>query len=145
MRPQGLIGDIQLILKLLILPPQRNQLGASIFALAKRRDRLRHLVRVHLRKKVHAYHHDIAIEGCRDLLGKHNHQSGRIGTDFVFGHFHITDDGDAFQVDRDLFESVSFGGFGGEPDRIFSSISVSHSMFTLCIHDPDVSQRRSPE
>lgn len=140
--PQRLIDGFEFLLQLFILPLQRSQLGTSIFAFPKRRDRPCHLIRVYLRKQVHAYHHNVAIEGRCDVSAEHNHQSGRVGTDFVFGHIHITDDGDVLQVNRDLFERVSLGGSCGKPDRILASVTVSHSMFALRIHDPNVSPRR---
>ena len=118
------------------------QLGTGIFVFAKRCDRPRHFVRIHLREQIHFHDHDIAIQRRGDLLIQHQHQPSRIGPDFVFRNIHIMNDGDALQIGGHLFERVPFGCLGGKSDRIFPGVAVPHAMLTRGIDDPDVSERR---
>ena len=139
---QGLIDDIEFPLQLFIFLFQRSQLHTGIFIFPKRRDRARHFVRIHLREKIHFHDHDIPIQRRGDLLVEHDHQSGRIGSDFVLGHIHVMDNGDALQVRCHLFERIPLGRLAGKSDRVFAGIAVAHAMLTLGIDDPDVSERR---
>lgn len=143
--PQGLqspIDGFELLLQLLIFLPQHSQLRMRIFVFPKRRDRARHVVRIHLRDKIHLHDHNITIQCRGGLLVEDKHQPGRVGPDFVFGDIHIMNNGDTLKIGGNLLERTSLGAFGGKPDRVFSGVTISHAMLTLGIDDSDFGKRR---
>ena len=139
---QSLIGRFEFFLQLFIFLFQFRQLNTGVLIFPKRGNRSRHLVRIHLCQKVSFDDHDISVERGGNLLIEHDHQSRRVSTDFIFGHIHVTDDGDAFEIGRDLFECIPFGRLDGQSDRILLRIAIAHAMLTLSVDDPDVSERR---
>ncbi len=139
---QSLIDGIEFLLQLFIFLLQRSQLNTGIFVFAKRCNRPRNFVRIHLCEKSYFHDHDISIQRRGDLLIEHKHQPGRIGPDFVFGDIHIMNDRDALEISGNLFECVPFGCLGGKSDRVFPGVAVPHAMLTLSIDDPDFSERR---
>jgi hypothetical protein len=136
-----MIDRFELFLQLFILLFQRNQLRTSIFVLPKGNDRSCHLIGIHLCKEIHFHNHSIAVQGCSYLLIEHEHQPGSVGADFISRDIHVTNDCDAFKIGRNLFERVSLSRLGGDPNGILTGIAIPHSVLTLRIDDPDVSQR----
>jgi hypothetical protein len=140
--PDGLIDRSEFFLQLFVLLSQRNQLRTSVFVLPKGDDRSCHLIGIHLCKEIHFHNHHIAVQDCRYLLIEHEHQPGGVGANFISRDIHIAHDCDAFKIGRNLFERVSLGRLGGDPNGVLTSIAIPHSVLTLRIDDPDVSQRR---
>lgn len=139
--PDGLINRSEFFLQLFVLLFQRNQLRTSIFVLPKGNDRSCHLIGIHLCKEIHFHNHNIAVQGCSYLLIEHKHQPGGVGADFISRDIHIAHNCDAFKIGRDLFKRVSLGRLAGDPNGVLTGIAIPHSVLTLRIDDPDVSER----
>jgi len=138
--PDGLIDRSEFFLQLFVLLFQSNQLRTSVFVLPKGNNRSCHLIGIHLCKEIHFHNHNIAVQGCSDLLIEHEHQPGGVGADFISRDIHIAHDCDAFKIGRDLLERVSLGRLGGDPNGVLTGIVIPHSVLTLGIDDPDVSE-----
>jgi len=132
---QRLIDRLELLLQLFIFLLQLSQLHTRIFIFPERRNRTRNLLGIHLRQKICVDDYDIAVETGGDPLIEHQHQAGRIGSNFVFGHVHAVDNRHALQVRGNLFKRVPFGCLRRETDRIFASVAVTQAMFALGIDD----------
>jgi hypothetical protein len=112
----------------------------GVFVLPQGRDGLFHFFRIDLGYQIRSDHDRVPIECRVGLLLQDKNQAGRIGANFVFCHIETIHDGDAFEIDSDLFQGISFGRFGGQTDGVFPGITVSHPVFSLGGHDSDLCQ-----
>jgi hypothetical protein len=128
---QGLIRCIEVLLELVIFLLQRDELMTGVLILPQGGDGLSHFFRIDLGYQIRSDHDRVPIEHRLGLLLQDKDQSGRIGSNFVFRHIETIHNGDAFEIDGDLLQGISFGCFGGKTDGVFSGVTVSHPVFTL--------------
>jgi hypothetical protein len=125
---------------LVIFLLQRDELMPSVLVLPQGRDSLSHFFRIDLGDQIRCDNDGVAIERRVGLLLQDKDQPSGIGSNLVFRHIQTIHDCDAFEVDGDLLQGISFGRFGGEADGVFSGVTVSHPVFTLSGHDSDFCQ-----
>jgi hypothetical protein len=125
---------------LVIFLLQRDELMPGVLVLSQGRDGLSHFFRIDLGYQIRGDNDGVAIERRVGFLLQDKDQTSGIGSNFVFCHIQTVNDGDAFEVDRNLLQGISFGRFGGQADGVFSGVTVSHPVFTLGGHDSDFCQ-----
>jgi hypothetical protein len=125
---------------LVIFLLQRDELMPGILVLTQGCDGLSHFFRIDLGYQIRCDNDGVAIERRDGLLLQDKDQPSGIGSNLVFRHIQTVHDCDAFEVDGDLLQGISFGRFGGEADGVFSGVTVSHPVFTLGGHDSDFCQ-----
>jgi hypothetical protein len=125
---------------LVIFLLQRDELMPSVLVLPQGRDSLSHFFRIDLGDQIRCDNDGVAIERRVGLLLQDKDQPSGIGSNLVFRHIQTVHDCDAFEVDGDLLQGISFGRFGGHADGVFSGVTVSHPVFTLGGHDSDFCQ-----
>ncbi len=128
---QRLIGVFQLFVKIVDFLLQSHELMSGVLVFAERGDRLGDFFRIHLSGQVHFDDDAVAVEREVGLLIEHQHESGRIGPDFISRDARSLDDCHAFQIGRDLLQRVAFRRFGRQANRVFSRIAVTHPVFAL--------------
>jgi hypothetical protein len=137
---QGLIRCVEVLLELVIFLSQRDELMTGVFVFPQGGNGLFHVFRIDLGDQIRSDNDRIPVESRVGLLLQNKDQSGRIGSNFVFCHIETVHDGDAFEIDGDLFQGISFGRFGGQADGVFPGVTVSHPVFSLSGHDSDLCQ-----
>jgi hypothetical protein len=116
---------------------QCNELMPGVFVFPQGRDGLSDFFRIDLGYQIRSDNDGVPIERRVGLLLQDQDQTSGIGSNFVFRHIQTVHDCDALEVNGDLFQSISFGRFGGQADGVFSGVTVSHPVFTLGGHDSD--------
>jgi hypothetical protein len=137
---QCLVRRLKILLQLVIFLQQRDELMPGVLVLPQGRDGPSHFFRIDLGYQIRSDNNGVPIQRRVGLLLQDKDQTSGIGSNLVFRHIQTVHDGDAFEVDGDLFQGVSFGRFGGQADGVFSGVTVSHPVFTLGGHDSDFCQ-----
>jgi len=119
---------------------QRDKLMPGILVFPQGCNGLLHVVRIDLSHQIRSDHDGISIECRGGRLLKDKDNPSRIASNFVFRHIQTVYNRDAFEVDGDLFQGISFGRFGGQAGGDFFGVPVSHPMLTLSGHDSDFCQ-----
>jgi hypothetical protein len=132
---QGLVGGLQLLMKLIDLGPEDDEFATGVLILPERRNGLGHLVRVNLACQLHADDHGFSFEAGADPLTQDQDHTCGIGPYLIFGNIQIGHDRDAFQVGRNLFEGVPLRGFRRQTDGVFPGIAIAHPILPLGSHD----------
>ena len=138
---ERLIGGIQLTVQLVHLLLESHELMASVFIFTQRDNGVGYFLGINLRDEIDRDHDRLSIKGSARLLIQDKHDPCCVSADFIFRDIHAVHDRDAFKIGRYLFQGISFGPFGGQANGVFSSVTVSHPMFTLGSHDSNLCQR----
>jgi hypothetical protein len=135
-----LIRRFEILLQLIIFLLQRDELMPGVLVLPQGRDGMAHFFRIDLGYQVRSDNDGVAIKRRVGLLLQDKDQTRGISSNLVFRHIQTVHDRDAFEIDGDLFQGISFGCFSGQADGVFSGVTVSHPVFTLSGHDSDFCQ-----
>ena len=139
---QRLVRGLKFLLKVLVFLFQGDQLDPGIFVFPERRDCVSDFFCVDLGDEIDCHDDGIAVNGRIGLLIEDEDEAGGIGPDFIFGDVHAVDDRDAFEIGRDLFERVAFGGFRRHANGIFAGVAVPHPVLALSRDDSDFGFRK---
>jgi hypothetical protein len=92
---------------------QLDELTPGILVLPQGCDSLADFFRIDLGHQICSDHDGVLIERGVGFLLQNKDQPSGIGSNFVFRYIETVYDGDAFEVDGDLFQGVPFGRLGG--------------------------------
>lgn len=131
---EGLIGVVELLVKVIDIVLQGDEFLPHILILLQRDDGLRRLFAVYLRLEGDSDDDDISIQRGFHMLIEHEYHPGRVAANVILRDVEIPYDGHAFQIGRDLFQCLFFRLLRGESDRVNSGFSLGHAMLSCGRH-----------